>query len=425
MATKVMKYQIIKPIDCDWDMLGRILRDIQYDTRQIMNKTIQLCWEYQGFSADYKNAYGVYPKASEIFDYKTLDGYCDKVIREQYTRLYTANLSTTLRKAIKRWKTDLPELTRGQKSIASFKADIPIDLHNKSITVECEGKNYYAVLALASNSYKKELERDRGRFKVLINPGDFGGEEILQRCIDSIYKISASQILNKKNKWFLNLSYSFENTPKTLDDTRVLGIDMGIVYPVYMSVYGTMIRGKIDGGEIEQFRNQVEKRKNELYRQGKYCGEGRIGHGIKTRIKPIRFAQDKVSNFRETVNHKYSRYIVDFAVKNNCGVIQMEDLTGISTDNVFLKKWTYYDLQQKLTYKAEEKGIKVVLINPKYTSQRCSRCGNIDPANRPEQKVFKCTKCEFESNADYNASQNIAIPGIENLISNFINANRK
>ena len=420
MATKVMRYQIIKPIDCDWDMLGRVFRDIQYDTRQIMNKTMQLCWEYSGFNSDYKDAHGVYPKTSEILKYKTIEGYCDKIIRTTYTRLYSANLSTSLQKATKRWKTDLSEVRTGQKSIASFKADVPIDLHNKSVALEYKDNDYYAVMALASNTYKKELERDRGRFKVLINPGDFGSEEILQRCIDGIYKISASQILHKKNKWFLNLSYTFENMAKAIDDTRILGIDMGIVYPVYMSIYGTMIRGKIDGGEIERFRAQVEKRKNELYRQGKYCGDGRIGHGIKTRIKPIQFTQDKVSNYRDTINHKYSRYIVEFAKKNNCGTIQMEDLTGISTANIFLKRWTYYDLQQKIKYKAEENGIKVVLINPRYTSQRCSRCGHIDTDNRPEQKVFGCTSCGFEINADYNASINISTPDIENLISQFL-----
>ena len=33
----------------------------------------------------------------------------------------------------------------------------------------------------------------------------------------------------------------------------------------------------------------------------------------------------------------------------NCGVIQMENLTGITENaNRFLKNWTYYDLQTKI-----------------------------------------------------------------------------
>ena len=104
------------------------------------------------------------------------------------------------------------------------------------------------------------------------------------------------------------------------------------------------------------------------------------------------------------------------AVKNNSGVIQMEELKGISANDAFLKNWSYFDLQQKIKYKAAEKGIEVKLIDPRYTSQRCSKCGYIHPDNRKEQKSFKCLKCGFETNADYNAARNIATKDIEYII---------
>lgn len=95
----------------------------------------------------------------------------------------------------------------------------------------------------------------------------------------------------------------------------------------------------------------------------------------------------------------------------------MEDLSGITQDaDRFLKDWTYYDLQTKIKYKAEEHGIKVKLIKPRYTSQRCSKCGYIDSDNRKTQAHFLCLKCGFECNADYNASQNISIEDIDLII---------
>lgn len=423
MSTKVMRFQIIKPVDCDWNELGKILRDIQFETRQVLNKTIQICWEWQGFSSDYKKRYEVFPQPKDVLHY-TLSGYCYSRISKDYTKLQTGNLSSTITRATQRWKTDLTDILKGIKSISNFRADVPIDLHNKSVHLFKEGEKYFANLSLLSKTYMKDMGRKSGQICVLLNMGDNSGKNILERCINGIYKIGTSQILHKKNKWFLNLSYSFKTESKPLDPDRILGIDMGIVYPVYMSIYNSCIREKIDGGEIERFRKQVERRKNEILRQGKYCGEGRIGHGSKTRMRPIEFAQDKVSNFRDTVNHKYSRYIVDFAERNRCGVIQMEDLKGISFDNTFLKNWTYHDLQQKIKYKAEERGIKVVLINPEYTSQRCSACGYIDRENRSNQSTFKCIQCGFETNADYNASKNISTPNIENIIKDSISANK-
>ncbi len=203
-----------------------------------------------------------------------------------------------------------------------------------------------------------------------------------------------------------------------------MGVDLGIACVAYMSFNFCEDRYRIDGGEISNFRHTVERRKRELLRQGKYSGEGRIGHGVKTRIAPTERLNESIANFRNTANHKYSRYIVDMAVKHGCGTIQLEDINGIAGDDTFLKEWTYFDLRTKVENKAKEKGITVVMVNPAYTSQRCSKCGYIDPENRPKkekgQAFFSCMKCGFETNADYNASQNLASKDIEKIISNYI-----
>jgi transposase len=73
-------------------------------------------------------------------------------------------------------------------------------------------------------------------------------------------------------------------------------------------------------------------------------------------------------------------------------------------------------LQTKIEYKAKERGIAVVKIDPSYTSQRCSRCGYIDSGNRKSQSKFCCKSCGFACNADYNASQNISIRDIAEII---------
>ena len=135
---------------------------------------------------------------------------------------------------------------------------------------------------------------------------------------------------------------------------------------------------------------------------------------------------DKYERFRDTYNHKVSRYIVDLAEKYECGTIQMENLSGFSEQQTesLLKNWSYYVLQSKVQYKAEEKGIKFVLIDPRYTSKRCSKCGCIHNDNRDcktNQSKFKCVECGYEENADINASKNIAIRNIDEIIKNKLN----
>ena len=59
----------------------------------------------------------------------------------------------------------------------------------------------------------------------------------------------------------------------------------------------------------------------------------------------------------------------------------LEDLTGVSFEetnlsktakqNYDLRSWTFYQLEQYLTYKAHENHSEVLKVSAKYTSQRC------------------------------------------------------
>lgn len=426
---KIIKYQIISiSEEINYKDVFKELFQLQCDTRDIKNKTVQHCWEYNNFSSDYKKEHGSYPDNVEILGYKgktAIQNYANNKLKTEYIKFYSGNLASTIATACKRFDNDKKDIMKGVKSVPSFNKEQPIEIHNNALNLEYnKDKNEWIVnISLFSREYKNELNISKCSlpFKLLIS--DNSQKVILERCLDNVYKISASQLKFHKNKWFLYLNYSFKNELNyELNPDNVMGIDMGIVYPVYMAFNYCKDRYKINGGEIDRFRLQIENRKKLKQEQGKYCGDGRIGHGVKTRTNPIYIDENKISNFRDTINHKYSKYVVDMAVKHNCGLIQMEDLTGISKDNTFLKNWSYFDLQTKITYKANEKGIMIKKVNPKYTSQRCSKCGYIDTKNRPKeekgQAYFKCIKCGFQCNADYNSGRNLSTPNIDTIIEN-------
>lgn len=253
------------------------------------------------------------------------------------------------------------------------------------------------------------------------------------------------------------IPYNF--TPATnneLDPEKIMGLDLGVANAVYWAFSDSLKRGKIEGKEIEVFRRRVQERRKSVQRQGKYCGQGRVGHGVKRRLDPVEVLQERESNFRATTNHRYAKRIVEIAKQSKCGTIQLEDLTDIrSIGATFLQTWPYYDLQQKIIEKASVYGIKVVKINPNYTSQRCTRCGYIDRENRPDQATFECKACGYGGlyhcfdcdheqieageckncgsnntkkltvHADYNAAKNIATPGIEKIIRDILRMQEK
>jgi len=400
----------------DYKDIYKLLYSLQAQTREIKNKSIQYCWEYSNFSSDYYKEHHEYPKEKDILNY-TLSGFVNDKFKKG-NDLYSANCSTTVRSVCADFKNAKTDIIKGTKSIINYKANQSLDLHNKSIRLEYQDKTFYLYLKLLNRPAFKRLgyKSSEIRFKVVVR--DKSTRTILERCIDQIYNIAASKLIYKKGHWVLNLVYAFETkTVSELDANKILGVDLGVCCPICASVYGDLNRFVIHGGEIEEFRRRVEARKLSMLKQGKNCGDGRKGHGIKTRNKPVYTIEDKIARFRNTANHKYSHALIEYAIKNGCGTIQMEQLTGITHKaNRFLKNWSYFDLQTKIEYKAKEAGIKVVYINPKHTSQRCSKCGYIDKENRKTQASFICLKCGFEANADYNASQNIAILNIDKII---------
>ena len=71
----------------------------------------------------------------------------------------------------------------------------------------------------------------------------------------------------------------------------------------------------------------------------------------------------------------------------------------------------------KLAYKTRLTGQNcLVLVNPAYTSQTCSKCGYRAKENRESQAVFECKRCHVRMNADLNAASNILERGLSHLI---------
>jgi hypothetical protein len=61
----------------------------------------------------------------------------------------------------------------------------------------------------------------------------------------------------------------------------------------------------------------------------------------------------------------------------------------------------------RIEYKAKVAGVPMLMVDPRDTSKRCSRCGHVEKRNRVSQSEFKCCRYGFEENADLNAARNI------------------
>ena len=425
MLSKVMKYELRYLDGCgDFQNMQKELWTLQRQSREILNRTIQIAYHWDYTDREQFKKTGQHLDIKAETGYKRLDGYIYDSLKEDVQNFASVNVNATIQKAWAKYKSSKIDVLRGDMSLPSYKSDQPLVLHAQSMKIFSSDDDTVLQATLFSNAYKKACDYSNVRF--IISLHDTTQRTIIKKVLSGDWGIGQSQIVYKRPKWFLYLTYNFSPEQHEVNPDKILGVDLGESIAIYASSVGEYGALRIEGGEISAFAKKLEARKRSLQKQAAYCGEGRIGHGTKSRVSDVYKMEDKIANFRNTVNHRYSKMLIDYALKHMYGTIQMEDLSGIKKETgfpKFLQHWTYYDLQQKIEAKAKEHGINCIKVDPAFTSQRCSKCGNIDSGNRPSQAVFCCTKCGYKTNADFNASQNLSIPGIDKIIKENRGAN--
>lgn len=432
--TKTIKIKIKKCNELDYKNLNKILKDIRYQTCKASNKAMRMLILNTYESMDYKDLYEIYPNFKKLTG-KSLNSFIYDEMKNIMDISQTGNVAQTQQFVENRFKDDKKKgLLKNEVSCSNFKKDMPIILHNKNykITKDVNSDDYLINCSLFNKTYQKENNIKKLSF--VIDKMNGNQKETINKIISEEYKQGFVQIKqDKKGKWYFAISFSFLPEIKKINKDRILGIDLGVVNTAALQIWDinkedwdrlSWKECMLDGQRIIQFRQKVEARKRSFLRSRKISNttnqysQGNKGHGVQAKIKPIDHLNNRIANFRNTINHQHSKYVIDIAIKYNCGVIQMEDLTKFTeiTKEKFLKNWSYYDLQNKIEYKARERGIEIIKINPEYTSQRCCKCGYIDKKNRKNQKEFECIKCGFKENADINAAKNISLPNIEELI---------
>lgn len=210
-------------------------------------------------------------------------------------------------------------------------------------------------------------------------------------------KVCSADLCYRKGRFTLHIVVSIPD-PAIAPSQEVIGVDLGLNRPAVTS--------------NKQFLG--ERRWKEQERRIFRLRRTLQAQGTRSAKRHLKRLSGKLLRQRRDHDHVLSKRIVQNATPGSTVVI--ENLTHIRSRAKMRKhtdaqrrlhSWSFAQFHSFLSYKAQERGIAVVKIDPRHTSQTCSRCGYQARNNRRSQSLFLCRHCGYCLNADLNAALNI------------------
>jgi IS605 OrfB family transposase len=320
------------------------------------------------------------------------------------------------RLARKNFVTNKQDVKEGKVTFSNYKKNHPIPFNLKSGKMYFEDEGGEIIFKLFTDRnyiFKLAFGKDKSNNRAVIEQVMAGNykfcDSSIQICED---KKNKEKNKNVQKKIFLNAAIQIPKSKVLLDPERVAATNLGICTPLYFQTnkgYGVGL------GTAEEFfavRQQFQKRNDKLKADLKGA---RSGHGRARKMKAFAKLKTTERNYAKTYNHKLSKILIDYCVKNSIGTLRTEDLLGSKRNisDFVIRNWGYYQLQQQIQYKADRVGIKVVKVMSQNITRKCSCCGNIDKeAVDLKSRTYTCSNTDCKEygkpiNIDKNAALNV------------------
>lgn len=212
-------------------------------------------------------------------------------------------------------------------------------------------------------------------------------------------------IKRQGTRWYAIFSVERQALPIDIDINNAIGIDVGINKYAVLS----------NGLEYENPRFLRKKEKQLKKAQRKLSKRKKGSANYVKQVRQVRQLHEKVANQRKDFLHKLS-----YNLAKDYSVIAVENLN--IRNMVRNRKWSksisdagWGMFRNMLGYKCEKYGGLFIKVEPKFTSQDCSYCGNRVKKSL-SVRTHICTKCGTVLDRDHNASLNILQKAKEGLL---------
>lgn len=192
-------------------------------------------------------------------------------------------------------------------------------------------------------------------------------------------------------------------------DTRIAGIDLGEVH-IAVSHDGEHTH-LLNGRLLRHKRQYQNKLKEHLAKQ-----IDRTRQGSRRRKKLVASKKKQLKNIKDQIKdieHQQTTALITTLAEEGVQTVVIGDVKDIRqridygpSANQRLHQWSAGHVRHLLTYKAERRGMAVVLQDERHTSRTCPACGQRKKSS-PQGRTFVCAQCGYSGHRDGVGAMNI------------------
>ena len=232
-------------------------------------------------------------------------------------------------------------------------------------------------------------------------PNNLKSKTITKWCLPSI----------QVEKGVPQFRFIVEEQPQKRSNARKewAGLDLGVREPYTVVVVNNEGKRTADYHSTKGLRALSEKR-SRLILEKKHT-QKKIDAYTGLGLDPVKLVtsrnrlRNKITHLGSTISQKVGSEIAYKLDKHSLNTLVVEDLTWVR-GNKYGGRWNHSAQQASIKQSLSRKGMKVKKINPKNTSQTCSKCSSPIVHNTKTRTIW-CEDCKLRLDRDYNAAINI------------------
>ena len=232
----------------------------------------------------------------------------------------------------------------------------------------------------------------------------------LHRTFPEKFEFKNAQITKvSETRWKVSFAIAIE-VPETTDCKEFIGLDAGIKH--FMTC---------DDGNVIDKPKHFQEAKAELRRNGRSLSRKKKGSRRRRQAARILANTHRlIANQRTDFHHKAANEVVAKAKTERKGIaaedLQIPNLMKNRRLAASIADAGWGNFLLILEYKASIAGIPFRKVDPRNTSQLCSRCGTLVP-KKLKVRVHNCHNCGLHMDRDQNAAMNIGKRATQNAES--------